>query len=63
MRTSIDAGVLEITIDRPERKGSLRPVDVLAMIGALEDASTDDSLRAIVVRSAGDDFCAGADWV
>lgn len=63
VRTSIDDARLEITIDRPERKGSLRPVDVLAMIGALEDASTDDSLRVVVIRSAGDDFCAGADWV
>ena len=29
----------------------------------LTDAATDDSLRAIHIRGAGDDFCAGVDWV
>jgi 2-(1,2-epoxy-1,2-dihydrophenyl)acetyl-CoA isomerase len=58
-----DAGVLRITIDRPARKGSLDPASVRAIIGALEDASTDDSLRVVVLTSTGDDFCSGADWV
>ena len=34
-----------------------------AFVDALTDAATDDSLRAIHIRGAGDDFCAGADWV
>ena len=63
MTVSADDGLLEILIDRPERKGSLRPADVLRIVGALEDASTDESLRVILIRSVGDDFCAGADWV
>ena len=33
------------------------------LVDALTDAATDDSLRAIHIRGAGDDFCAGADWV
>lgn len=33
------------------------------LVGALTDAATDDSLRAIHIQGAGDDFCAGADWV
>jgi 2-(1,2-epoxy-1,2-dihydrophenyl)acetyl-CoA isomerase len=60
---SVDAGVLDIVIDRPDRKGSLRPADLGRMVDALEDASTDDSLRVVLVRSNGSDFCAGADWV
>ena len=32
-------------------------------VDALTDAATDDSLRAIHIRGAGDDFCSGADWV
>ena len=32
-------------------------------VAALTDAATDDTLRAIHIRGAGDDFCAGADWV
>jgi 2-(1,2-epoxy-1,2-dihydrophenyl)acetyl-CoA isomerase len=56
-------GVLRIVIDRPERKGSLTPTAVRAVIEALEAASTDDSLRVVLLTSTGDDFCSGADWV
>src|SRR3954452_6878351 len=34
-----------------------------ALVDLLTDAATDDSLRAIHIRGAGSDFCAGADWV
>lgn len=33
------------------------------LTGALTEAATDDALRAIHIQGAGDDFCAGADWV
>ncbi len=33
------------------------------LVRALTEAATDDALRAIHLRGAGDDFCAGADWV
>src|SRR3546814_14163377 len=33
------------------------------MVAALEAASTDDSLRAVVLRRTGEHFCSGADWV
>ena len=36
---------------------------VETLVDTLTDAATDDSLRAIHLRGAGDDFCAGADWV
>jgi 2-(1,2-epoxy-1,2-dihydrophenyl)acetyl-CoA isomerase len=32
-------------------------------VDLLTDAATDDLLRAIHIRGAGGDFCAGADWV
>src|ERR1700748_2722087 len=34
-----------------------------AFVAALGDAATDDTLRAIHISGAGDDFCAGADWM
>lgn len=34
-----------------------------ALVDALTDAAADDSLRLIHIGGAGDDFCAGADWV
>lgn len=58
-----DGGVLRITIDRPDRKGSLDPAAVRRLVEALEAAATDDALRVIRLASAGDDFCSGADWV
>jgi 2-(1,2-epoxy-1,2-dihydrophenyl)acetyl-CoA isomerase len=56
-------GVLRITIDRPERKGSLDVGAVRRVVSALETAATDDDLRVIVLSSTGDDFCSGSDWV
>ncbi len=56
-------GVLRIVIDRPERKGSLDVAAVRCIVEALESASTDDSLRAVLLTSSGPDFCSGSDWV
>ena len=68
--TSIDGvvvnasdGVLHLQLDRPNRKNALDVRAIGRLVGALEDAATDDSLRAVLIRSTGDDFCAGADWV
>lgn len=56
-------GVLEIVLDRPARKNALTAEGMHAIIDALEAAATDDSLRVVLLRGAGDDFCSGADWV
>jgi 2-(1,2-epoxy-1,2-dihydrophenyl)acetyl-CoA isomerase len=56
-------GVLRIVLDRPDRKNALDPVTTVRFVRALEDASTDESLRAILITGNGPDFCAGADWV
>ena len=55
--------VLHIALDRPARKNALDAAAIARIVRALEAAAVDESLRAVVVRSAGDDFCAGADWV
>jgi len=56
-------GVLQIRLDRPERKNALDVAAIGRIVETLEAAATDESLRAIVLRGTGDDFCAGADWV
>jgi len=56
-------GVLHVRLDRPERKNALDVATIGRIVDALEAAATDESLRAIVLRGTGDDFCAGADWV
>ena len=54
------AGVLTITLNRPERKNALTPEMQGELIAALEAASS-GSCRVVVLRGAGDAFCAGLD--
>jgi 2-(1,2-epoxy-1,2-dihydrophenyl)acetyl-CoA isomerase len=58
-----DGAVLRITLDRPSRRNSLHHLMIETLVNTLTDAAADDSLRAIHLRGAADDFCAGADWV
>jgi 2-(1,2-epoxy-1,2-dihydrophenyl)acetyl-CoA isomerase len=58
-----DGAVLRVTLDRRSRRNSLTQLMIGTLVDALTDAAADDSLRAIHIRGAGDDFCAGADWV
>jgi 2-(1,2-epoxy-1,2-dihydrophenyl)acetyl-CoA isomerase len=59
----VDGALLRLTLERPARRNSLSRSMVDSLVGALVEAAGDDSLRAIHIRGAGDDFCAGADWV
>ncbi|MBP1820318.1 enoyl-CoA hydratase/isomerase family protein [Mycobacterium sp. OAE908] len=61
--TSRDGDVLRLTLDRPSRHNALSHSMIDALVAILTDAAADDSLRAIHLRGAGTDFCAGADWV
>jgi len=56
-------GVLQITLDRTPRRNALDVSAIRRIVGALEHAATDDSLRVVVLAASGPDFCAGADWV
>jgi 2-(1,2-epoxy-1,2-dihydrophenyl)acetyl-CoA isomerase len=60
---SRDGAILRLTLDRSFRRNSLTHLMIRELVDALTDAAGDDSLRAIHIRGAGDDFCAGADWV
>ncbi len=54
--------VLWLTIQREERRNALSHAVLTRMAGAIEEAQSDRSLRAIVVTGAGTKaFCAGAD--
>jgi len=51
-----------VTLDRPDRHNALDRAAWLALAETFEDLSADDSLRAIILRGAGDvAFSAGAD--
>jgi 2-(1,2-epoxy-1,2-dihydrophenyl)acetyl-CoA isomerase len=61
--TSRDGAVLRLTLDRPSRRNSLSSSMIETFVAALTDAATDDTLRAIHIRGANEDFCSGVDWV
>ncbi|CAN5690218.1 enoyl-CoA hydratase-related protein [soil metagenome] len=63
VRTSRDTAILRITLDRPARRNSLTHSMIEDLVSILTAAADDDSLRAIGIVGAGDDFCTGADWV
>lgn len=61
--TSRADATLRITLDRPARRNALSQQMIDDLVSALTAAASDDSLRAISITGAGDDFCTGADWV
>lgn len=57
-----DAGVVTVTIDRPEVLNALDLPTLKELSRAFEEASWDESVAAVVVTGAGDRaFCTGAD--
>ncbi len=55
--------VLELEIDRPSKRNALTDPIVQAMLSALSAAGPDESIRVVLLRAAGDHFCAGFDIV
>lgn len=56
-----EGSIRTLTLNRPEKRNALNDALVAGLKGALREADRDDSLRAIVIRGAGKDFCSGAD--
>lgn len=52
---------LVLTLNRPEKRNALNDELIAALKDALRAADADDSVRAVVIRGAGKDFCSGAD--
>jgi 2-(1,2-epoxy-1,2-dihydrophenyl)acetyl-CoA isomerase len=55
--------VLRLTLNAPERRNALNDGSMAALIRALEQACTDDQLRAVLLEGSGPDFCSGFDIV
>lgn len=56
-----EAGVLWLTLNRPERKNSISPELREELLAALDEARTDDEIRCVVLTGAGDAFCSGVE--
>ena len=59
--THIDAGVLTLTINRPDKKNSFTPAMYAAMAAGLEQAKTDPTIRVTVIQGDMTVFSAGND--
>ena len=56
-------GVAHITLNRPEKRNALNAEMIAAFHGALDEAAEDAAVRVVLIRGAGQDFCAGMDLV
>jgi 2-(1,2-epoxy-1,2-dihydrophenyl)acetyl-CoA isomerase len=57
----LEAGVLTLTLNRPERLNALNGALVEALSAGIKRAWTDSECRAVLITGAGRGFCAGAD--
>ena len=60
---ALDGAVLRLTLDRPDRRNAIDDTMMAGLIDALAAAGTDEAVRVVLLRGAGDHFCAGADIV
>lgn len=58
---AVDAGVLTLTLNRPDKLNAFTVQMAEELVDAYGRASEDDAVRAIVVTGAGKAFCAGMD--
>jgi enoyl-CoA hydratase/carnithine racemase len=61
IRAELEAGVLTITLNRPDRLNAWTDTMGRELIAAFDRADADDAVRAVIVTGAGRGFCAGAD--
>ena len=61
IRTHENEGILEITIDRPERKNALTADMYAALAKALTDAASAESIRVVLMSGAGGNYSTGND--
>ena len=61
IKTEQDDRVLYLILNRPEKRNALNFELVAELKDALFQASEDESVKVIIIKGAGDAFCAGAD--
>lgn len=60
--SSVDSGILQITINRPEQRNALNLRVLSGLLGAIRQAGSDRAIRVVTITGSGDRvFCAGAD--
>jgi len=56
-----EAAVAALTLDRPEKKNALSVAVRDQLSDALDACAADEDVKAVILRSSGDTFCAGFD--
>ena len=59
--TSLENGVLGITLNRPDKRNALSSEMIGLLHQAVAQADLDSGARVVLIRGAGKDFCAGLD--
>lgn len=59
---AVSDGIGTLTIDRAEKRNTVRPQSLAEICTAMDRLANDDSVRAIVLRANGEHFSAGADF-
>jgi len=59
--STTENAIRTLTLNRPDKRNALNDELIAALKDALREADADESLRCIVIRGAGKDFCSGAD--
>ena len=57
----LEAGLLTITMNHPERKNALNQDMVRGLVEAARRAADDPEVRAVLFKGAGGSFCVGGD--
>ena len=61
LQANLRGPVLELRLNRPERRNALTRQLVLDLGGALREAQASSAVRVVVLTGSGGSFCAGAD--
>jgi methylglutaconyl-CoA hydratase len=61
LQTTLQDGVLWLTLNRPEVRNALNHALIDALHAAMDRADLDAEVRVVALNGAGPDFCAGAD--
>jgi methylglutaconyl-CoA hydratase len=56
-----DQGVARLTLNRPEKRNALDPELMLELQDAMATSARDQSIRVVLLKGAGKDFCSGMD--
>jgi 2-(1,2-epoxy-1,2-dihydrophenyl)acetyl-CoA isomerase len=59
--TSVDDGVLTLTLNRPEVLNAITPALLDEVTDALREAASGRTVRAVIITAAGRGFCSGQD--